>query len=90
MDYVSVTGVYIVFDGNTFRDPFCVEIPIIHDTIMEPVEFFSVSLSSSSPTVTLDDESVSARVFITAPGTVAPGIYTKCLSVTVTYYDTGV
>ena len=79
MDYVSVTE-DVVFDGNTFLDPFCVEIFIIHDTILEPVEFFIVSLSSSSLTVTLDDESVSATVFITAPDTSPPGSYTNAPS----------
>ena len=79
VDYVSVTE-DVVFDGNTFTDPFCVEIPIIDDAIFEPVEHFSVSLSSSSPTVTLDDASISATVSITSPHTSTTGSYNESIT----------
>lgn len=72
-----MTNADVVFDGNTFCDPFCIELPIIYDTVAEPVEHFLVSLSCSSPMVTLDEESFTARVSITSPATISPGSYTN-------------
>lgn len=55
------------------RDPFCVEIAIIDDVIFESVEYFSVSLRGMTPGMTMDETSLSAKVFITDAGPIAPG-----------------
>ena len=74
MDYESAAE-DVVFDGNTFNDPFCIEISIIDDAIYEPVEQFSLVLSSSSPTVTLDEVTLSATVSITNTDIAYAGIH---------------
>lgn len=53
-----------MFDGNTVNETLCIDIPIIDDAHFEPMEQFSVSLSCSSSTVTLDEITMLATVSI--------------------------
>lgn len=67
IDYETVAE-DIVFDGNTFNDIMCIEIPIADDVYYEPMEYFSVTLTSSCPTVLLDEDNMSAIVSIISTG----------------------
>ena len=60
-----------MFDGNTFQELLCIEIPIVNDVYFEPVEHFSVTLICPSNNVMLDEGSMSAIMSITSTETSA-------------------
>ena len=78
MDYDTVIE-DVVFDGNTFRDVMCIEVPIADDVYYEPMEYFSVILTSSCPTVVLDEDSSSAMVSIISTGMLAGKCNAACI-----------
>ena len=68
VDYETIVE-DVVFDGHTFENLLCIEIPIFNDVFFEPTEYFSVDLISSSPNLILADGMMSAMVCIESTGT---------------------